>query len=340
MDVVKTNIEKIGGTIDIQSRLGQGTKFKIKIPLTLAIIPALVITSGGERFAIPQVSLLELVRLEGAQIAAQIEHIHGAPLYRLRGNLLPLVYLSEALNLDDGSRAGSDVINIVVVRADDRQFGLVVDGVNDTEEIVVKPLGRELKGTSVFAGATIMGDGRVALILDVLGLAQRTGVIPEVRDRGLGERTKQAAAVKECEPLLLLRVAEKGRIAMPLSLVARLEEIQVEAIEWMGDSPVIQYRGEILPLLDLRAVLGGHAPAPAPNASLQVVVYSEQGRSIGLVVEQIIDIVDEVVGAKHGASQPGISAAAVIQGKITGLLDAHAIVEATHPGFFDAGRAA
>jgi two-component system chemotaxis sensor kinase CheA len=124
---------------------------------------------------------------------------------------------------------------------------------------------------------------------------------------------------------------------MPLSLVARLEEIPAESVEWMGDKPVIQYRGEILHLLDLREVLGGHAPPPAPNMALQVVVYSEHGRSIGLVVEQIIDIVDEVVDTTHGASQRGISAAAVIQGKITGLLDAHAIVEAAHPGFFDTG---
>jgi two-component system chemotaxis sensor kinase CheA len=283
--------------------------------------------------------LLELVRLEGAQIARQIEHIHGAPVYRLRGNLLPLVYLSHTLNLPELS-AGSDVINIVVVRADDRQFGLVVDGVNDTEEIVVKPLGRELKGITVFAGATIMGDGRVALILDVLGLAQRTGVIPEVRDRGLGERTREVAAREECEPLLLFRVTEKGRIAMPLSLVARLEEIQAGAIEWAGGNPVIQYRGEILRLIDLREVLGGQLPAAISNGPLQVVVYSEQGRSIGLVVEQIIDIVDEAVGVRHRSQQPGISSAAVIQGRVTDILDAHGIVEATHPGFFDAGRAA
>jgi two-component system chemotaxis sensor kinase CheA len=339
MDVVKTNIEKIGGTIDIHSRVGHGTKFKIKIPLTLAIIPALVITSGGERFAIPQVSLLELVRLEGAQIGKQIEHIHGAPVYRLRGNLLPLVHLSHTLNLPD-LNADSDVVNIVVVRADDRQFGLVVDGVNDTEEIVVKPLGRELKGISVFAGATIMGDGRVALILDVLGLAQRTGVIPEVRDRGLGERTREVAAHEECEPLLLFQVTEKGRIAMPLALVARLEEIQAATIEWAGGNPVIQYRGEILRLIDLREVLGGQSPAAISNGPLQVVVYSEQGRSIGLVVDQILDIVDEVIGVKHRSAQPGISSAAVIQGRVTDILDAHGIVEATHPGFFDAGRAA
>jgi two-component system, chemotaxis family, sensor kinase CheA len=340
MDVVKTNIEKIGGTVDVQSRPGHGTTVRIKIPLTLAIIPALVVACGGERFAIPQVSLLELVRLEGAQVKANLEHIQGAPVYRLRGNLLPLVYLSRALNIPEtGAEAG--VINIVVVRADDRQFGLVVEAVNDTEEIVVKPLGKELKGISAFAGATIMGDGRVALILDVLGLAQRAGVISEVRDRGPLENAKQAASDGEQRnALLLFRVGKEGRMAMPLSLVARLEEFDPSLIEWAGGHPVVQYRGEILRLIDLRAMLGGQEPKRAEGDPLQVVVYSENGCSVGLVVEQILDIVDEVVTGTQRVSQPGILAAAVIQGKVTDLLDAHGVIEASHPGILSVGRAA
>jgi two-component system chemotaxis sensor kinase CheA len=181
MDVVKTNIEKIGGMVDMQTVRGAGTTLKIKIPLTLAIIPALIVTSGGERFAIPQVSLLELVRLEKSQEDAQIEYIHGAPIYRLRGQLLPLVYLNKQLKLDD-SRPGVEAdaqeeTNIVVLQADGHPFGLVVDKINDTQEIVVKPLGKQLKGVICFAGATIMGDGKVALILDVLGLAQQSNVV-------------------------------------------------------------------------------------------------------------------------------------------------------------------
>ena len=175
MDVVKTNIEKIGGAVDIQSQPGRGTTIKIKIPLTLAIIPALVVSSGGDRYAIPQVSLLELVRLEGAQARQGIEQLHSAPVYRLRGQLLPLVYLNRELGLSevpDAATQDDGIVNIVVLRADDRQFGLVVDAINDTEEIVVKPLGKQFKGVSIFAGATIMGDGNVALILDVLGVAQ------------------------------------------------------------------------------------------------------------------------------------------------------------------------
>ena len=187
MDVVKTNIERIGGTVDLQSQPGKGTTLKIKIPLTLAIIPALIVTSGGDRFAIPQVSLLELVRLEVEQASQQIEFIHGAPVYRLRGQLLPFAYLNRELRLndadDDGLKPSVEATTIVVLQADGHPFGLVVDEINDTEEIVVKPLGKQLKGVASFAGATIMGDGRVALILDVLGLAQRAGVVAEVRDR-------------------------------------------------------------------------------------------------------------------------------------------------------------
>ena len=164
LDVVKTNIEKIGGTVDIQNRFGQGTTLKIKIPLTLAIIPALIVTSAGDRYAIPQVSLLELVRLEGEQARKGIEMIHGAAVYRLRGKLLPLVNLNHELRVEESGNGSEQAaaVNIVVLQADDRQFGLVVDEINDTEEIVVKPLGKQLKGISTFAGATIMGDGQVA----------------------------------------------------------------------------------------------------------------------------------------------------------------------------------
>ena len=183
MDVVKTNIEKIGGTVDVSTVRGRGTTLKIKIPLTLAIIPALIVTTGAERFAIPQVSLVELVRLEGKAAETGIEMIQEASVYRLRGNLLPIIYLNRELKLGGKSgKAADESINIVVLQADGRQFGLVVDEINDTEEIVVKPLGKQLKGISCFAGATIMGDGKVALILDILGLAQLASLAGESRD--------------------------------------------------------------------------------------------------------------------------------------------------------------
>ena len=336
MDVVKTNIEKIGGTVDIYSLPDQGTTLKIKIPLTLAIIPALVATSGGERFAIPQVSLLELVRLEAEQAISGIEMIHGAPVYRLRGNLLPLVYLNRALQLSAADR-GQDrqnAVNIVVLQADDRQFGLVVDEINDTEEIVVKPLGKQFKNISAFAGATIMGDGEVALILDVLGIAQMANVVTEVRDRALIESiAKQVDTVVGRDAWLVFTVGGDRRMAIPLSIVARLEEFPMSMVERSGSDLVVQYRGQIMPLLDLADRLN-LSRKREEQETLQVVVYTEAGRSVGLVVDQIVDIVEQAVVVEHREECAGLlGGSAVIQDKVTDLLDVgglmkHAMAEA------------
>jgi two-component system chemotaxis sensor kinase CheA len=185
MDVVKTNIEKIGGTVDVQSKAGIGTTVLMKIPLTLAIIPGLVVHAGDRRFVIPQVSLIELVRIEAVHARTEIERVHGVPVYRLRGRLLPLVYLDRELKIEKRGEAGvsqNDAVNIVVLQADGHQFGLIVDEIKDTEEIVVKPLDQRLKNIKIFAGATIMGDGKVSLILDVLGLAQRAGIVSKAQE--------------------------------------------------------------------------------------------------------------------------------------------------------------
>ncbi|MGA3327299.1 MAG: chemotaxis protein CheW [Terriglobia bacterium] len=478
MDVVKTNIEKIGGTVDVQSRPGHGTTLKIKIPLTLAIIPALVVTSGGDRYAIPQVSLLELVRLEGEQARKGIEMIHGAPVHRLRGKLLPLAYLNQQLcveksgdgsnrctrgvqatsspagsdtdNLDfasarskhqlwksklrdfldgkgtltaaqaasykdcalgkwlyssgleefgdiaemqqleklhqrfhevvrevitlkasgDSARceqelarvesqsdqiislltvieqqvAGRDAANIVVLQADDRQFGLVVDEINDTEEIVVKPLGKQLKGITTFAGATIMGDGQVALILDVLGLAQRANVVSEVRDRSVGDNTAQTESRHDDgESLLLLRGPDNRRMAMPLSLVARLEEFSRSSVETAEGRDVVQYRGQILPLIHLSSALPDRRAQPRSsgppepegvNEKIQVVVYTDQGRSIGLVVDRILDIAQERVKTQKRTGRQGTLGSMVVQGRVTELLDVKGIIRSADANFF------
>ncbi|HEX5100509.1 MAG TPA: chemotaxis protein CheW [Polyangiaceae bacterium] len=331
MDVVKTNIEEIGGTVDIATRAGLGTTLKIKIPLTLAIIPALIVTSGGERFAIPQVNLLELVRLEGASSRRGIETLHGAPLYRLRGNLLPLVFLNEALELPGPGK--SDVVNIVVLQADDRQFGIVVDGISDTEEIVVKPLGKELKALNVFAGATIMGDGGVALILDVLGLAQHTGMVSATRERAVVEPSTAARDESEArEHLLVFRVGSASRVATPLSRVARIEEIAPERIERAGGRDVVQYRGTILPLVWLEQEHLGEAPLMSAEP-LVVIVCSEGERSVGLVVEEILDVVEEVVSVESPASSRSTLGLLSVQGRVTELLDVPALFRRHEPGF-------
>jgi two-component system chemotaxis sensor kinase CheA len=226
----------------------------------------------------------------------------------------------------------SEIVNIIVLQADDRQFGLVVDGVNDTEEIVVKPLGKELKAISAFAGATIMGDGRVALILDVLGVAQRSGVISETRERTLRETlTQDDAHNAGKEALLLFQVSDNGRMALPLSKVARLEEFPRAMLERAGKRDVVQYRGEILPLVVLREMLGCDDKPFDASVPLQVVVYSERGRSIGLVVDRILDIVEDDVSVKATGSREGILGAAVIQGKVTDMLDVHAVIQRFDP---------
>ena len=342
MDVVKTNIEKIGGTVDLQSTAGQGTTLKIKIPLTLAIIPALIVSSGGDRFAIPQVSLLELVRLEADQARTQIEFIHGSPVYRLRGQLLPLAYLNQELKLGGAPAAAAAAVNIVVLQADGHPFGLIVDEINDTEEIVVKPLGKQLKGVTAFAGATIMGDGRVALILDVLGLAQGAHVVGEVRDRSSAEASSSTR--KKVDPrqtLLLFDAGQGSRMAIPLSMVARLEEFPASAVEHSGAQEVVRYRGQILPLIRVARHVPALSAAAVSDGPMQVVVYTEQNRSVGLVVGRISDIVQETISVKRHAHSHGIFGSVVIQDQVTDLLDVQAIIKAADPSFYPStGKAA
>lgn len=341
MDVVKTNIERIGGTVDLQSVPGKGTTVKVKIPLTLAIVPALIVTNGGDRFAIPQVALTELVSVDASQSKGGIETVHGAPVYRLRGRLLPLVDLNQELRLPEKKKDGG-AVSIVVLHAEDRQFGLVVDEINDTEEIVVKPLRKQLKSVKVFAGASIMGDGRVALILDVLGLAQRAHVIGEVRDAAL----KQDAAVQQVrdtrQTLLLFQAGADGRMAIPLSSVARLEEFKRSAIERSGRQEVVQYRGHILPLIRVAEVVecgGGAGSSGAAEteaeAPLQVVVYTEQARSVGLVVDKILDIVEENLVVERPGRRAGVLGSALIQQRVTDLLDVEGVVRAVQPDSYE-----
>ncbi len=323
MDVVKTNIRRIGGIVDMQSEPGQGSVLKIKIPLTLAIIPALVVKVEGERFAVPQVSLLELVRLEGDHARQGIEMIHGAPVYRLRGRLLPLVNLRDQLGYPAADDAGK--VNIVVLQADGRPFGLIVDEITDTEEIVVKPLWSQLKQIRIFAGATIMGDGSVALILDVLGLAQQSHVIEENRQDRLREYANtQEESQGDRETLLLFRVGD-NHMAVPLDQVDRLEELPWDRVERTGDQEVVQYRGRILPLVrpethlqERRSERRGAADQPA---QLQVVVYSHEGASYGLVVDGIEDIAHEAVAVRREATREGVLGVIVVNERITEMLD-------------------
>jgi two-component system chemotaxis sensor kinase CheA len=334
MDVVRTNIERISGHVDIHNRPGQGTTITIKIPLTLAIIPALLITSGGERFAIPQVSLLELVRLATDHTP---EQVYGAPVYRLRGQLLPLVFLNHELGLPAAAPGARQ--NLIVLQADDRRFGLVVDAVNDAEEIVVKPLDQALKGLQVYAGATILGDGQVALILDVLGLGLRSHAVDLTAERQL-----PPAAPKSDHPhqaMLLFTSPDDGRMAIPLSQVTRLEELPRKSIERVGACDIVQLRGDIIPLIYVFKHLPERRKEPRnpdcglPEDIIQLAIHSHQGRHVGLVVGRILDAVDASGAVQRAAGRQGILGCLVINERVTEILDIEGVVRGALPQFYD-----
>ena len=463
MDVVKTNIEKIGGVAELQSIPGKGTTVHVKIPLTLAIVPALVVRCGGERFAIPQVSLMELVRCEAGK---GIESVHGSPVYRLRGQILPLIYLTHVLKPESGLRQCHDGqqecialaeerekhlqwitrlqemlegkktipieeavsprecalgkwlygrglaeygdrtemklleeahrhfhesvrsiviakvngfderardgfgqiqpltrsiveiltlveqkrtvnlrnVNIVVLQADGQQFGLVVDDILDTQEIVVKPLAKQLKGISAYAGATIMGDGRVALILDVMGLAEKAKLMNKTRESRARENGQELKAEQQAQSDRALLIAQNGafgRVAIPLALVSRLEEFPATAVERAGRQHVMQYRGHIIPVVNLWHMVGDGMDAyPEPRKTVQVVIYSDQGRTVGLIVDRIIDIVHEYGALESLAPRPGVAGTFVAQRQVTELLDVPVIVKAAVPGAMENSEAA
>jgi len=327
MDVVRTNIERVGGSIGLDSRVGEGTRIRIRIPLTLAIVPALMVWCNGDRFAIPQVNLVELVHIQPQDVARSLERIHDAPVYRRRGRLLPILSLGEALGLGEmDTQAG---VNLVVLQAGDSQFGVLVERVADTAEIVVKPLGRVLKELGVYAGATILGDGGVALILDVMGLAQHARLLAEGRSRFQGEAQAPAPAVAvDVVRMLIVDGNDGSRIAMRLDHVDRLEIFPARIIERAGTVEVAQYRGAILPLIRLSNVLVEHRLVPRfvrnkyeDSQRVPVVVHTVDGRTVGIVVDRMHDIIEERLVNLRPASRPGVLFSAVLCGRVTEVLD-------------------
>jgi two-component system chemotaxis sensor kinase CheA len=329
MDVVRTKIEGIGGTVDVESTLGKGTVWRLRIPLTLAIMPTLTVACAGDLYAVPQVSLLELVAIDAGRGSVGIEHVHAAPVYRLRGDLLPLVSLAAVLGLPV-EEGGPTVI--AVVQADGRRFGLLVDQVLNTEEIVVKPLSVRLKTIGIYAGATVLGDGRVALILDVQAIARRA--LPgELPDESADTAVVAGAARDDIEQVLVVGVGSGRHVAMPLASVARLEHVPTTELELVGGREVVQYRGTILPLMRLGALLG--AAGAEDGDEVLVVVYSRRGRSVGLVVDEIVDIVDDHVGEHSDVEDAGLLGSTVLGGRVTELLDVQAAILAVDPTFYD-----
>jgi two-component system, chemotaxis family, sensor kinase CheA len=333
MDVVKTNIEKLGGAVGIDTEVGRGTTINVRLPLTLAIIPSLIVLCGGNCFAIPQASINELVRIKAHEAADKIERVKKAEVFRLRGKLLPLVRLDEALGIKHEENRQADAVHIIVVEAGHLQYGVVVDGLQDSEEIVVKPLGRHMQDCRCLAGATILGDGRVALILDVVGIASHTQLVLPDEDNVRGESDAGVIASNETQLLLLFTNDPEEQFSIPMGTITRLERVLHAQIDSVGGQEVLQYRGGSLPLLTLEK----HIKAkPRPDTDkVYVVVFSALGREVGLIVPKLIDIrelpttVDTIT-----LREPGVIGSLVVDTKTTRLLDLFELTRLAHPSWF------
>jgi len=317
MDVVRTNIEKIGGTVELRFQRGKGTAFVIKIPLTLAIVSALVVECSGERFAIPQISVLELVRAQAGS-ETTIERVNDSPFLRLRDRLLPLVSLHDLLRLGDERGVEPDQSFIVVTQVGTYTFGIMVDRVFDTEEIVVKPVAPILRDISMFSGNTILGDGSVIMILDPNGIAAASGEAAAMGEQAAAAATDDETSARDAEriALLVFRAGGQAPKAVPLSLIARLEEADAASIEFSDGKPVLQYRGKLMPLVTIDPTY------PVRNEGRQsILVFADRNRNMGLLVDEIVDIVEERLQVEMNNVRPGMVGSAIISGKATDVID-------------------
>ena len=340
MDVVKTNVERIGGLTKLQSTRGRGTTVWLEIPLTLATIPALTVISGNSVFAIPQAALVEMIAVDAEDAHKFIEYIDGVSVFRFRGTVLPLMSLCQELKLPN-TTSDPNISKIVVVRTEGRQIALLVDVIRNTEEIVIKPLDKRFKSIALFSGAAVLGDGRVALILDITALARRAGVITV---RGLASQELATAQPKERLTLLLLGGSDGERLAVPLDFIQRLEEFPATARELMGGLDVVQYRGEILRIVRLQELLENRRtrprnpqlaqPGAAPEKISAIVVRSETSRNFILEVHQILGIAKVELDQLTPPSRACVRGSLVVQRRVTELLDMPALIakmRATHP---------
>jgi len=317
MDVVKTNIETIGGIIDIATTAGRGTTFTIKIPLTLAIVAALIVRAGEHRFALPQVAVLELVRVDAG--AQRVERINGSPVLRLRERLLPIVSLTGLLGQSDGQGAETEQAGFVVVAQVGRErFGILVDEVFHTEEIVVKPMSAKLRHIPMFAGNTILGDGAVVLIVDPNGVARQVAQgVQGSSGHADVDAEAEASEIGDTKTTLLVFKGGHGSFkAVPLSLVTRLEEIECNKVEWLGGRPLIQYRGRLMPL-----VPADPAITISSEGTQALVVFSDGERAMGLVVDEIVDIVEERLDIEIAADRSDLIGSAVLRGRATDIIN-------------------
>jgi two-component system chemotaxis sensor kinase CheA len=315
MDVVRTNIDQIGGAIDVKSVAGAGSSVTIKIPLTLAIVSALIVQAAGDRFAIPQLAVVELVRAR-ANSEHRIERIKDTPVLRLRNKLLPLMHLQKLLKIEDGSASDPENGFIVVTQVGSQTFGIVVDGVFHTEEIVVKPMSTKLRHIEMFSGNTILGDGAVIMIIDPNGIAKALGTSGaaqlEITEENAAMRV---IAAEQLTSLLVFRAGSAQPKAVPLALITRLEEIAIEKIEKSNGRHMVQYRDQLMPLVQMDGV------DIATEGAQPILVFSDDGRSMGLVVDEIIDIVEERLNIEVASTHEGILGSAIVKGQATEVID-------------------
>ncbi|MBC8089446.1 MAG: chemotaxis protein CheA, partial [Phycisphaerae bacterium] len=326
MDVVRSSIEKIGGTVELLSKKGKGSTIRIKIPLTLAIVSALLVGVANEVFAIPQIGVIELVRVTEEQ-RGKIEVLHGSRYFRLRDSLLPLVSLTSTLKLAAIDECAD--YNIIVCQLGAARFGLTVDEVFDTQEIVVKPVGRLVKHLTAYAGCTILGDGRVIMILDTTGVANASlDLTTDARavDALVKANDKEDRATLQRESVLLFDGGYEVMQAVPLSLIARLEEIPSADIAFAGGRFLVEYRGGLLPLVPVNPAMDMRAKVMRP-----VLVFSDGDRSMGLAVEEIHDIVEEQLRFEGHGHRTGVLGVCTIAGRISEIIDSDHYVRQAHP---------
>lgn len=338
MDVVRTNISKLGGTVDVESEPGVGTNIVVTLPLTLAIIPSLIVQVGCDRFAIPQVNIAELVRVRESERGSKLGRVKNAEVLRLRGKLLPLVRLHELLGCApaDGPIQGNatGATNVIVVDTGQTRFGLVVDALHDSEEIVVKPLGRHHKNCRKLAGATILGDGHVALILDIAGIAGDENLRgdEELQDKN-AEANASSSKKEETQSLLFFRNNAKDSFVVPMDIIARIERVRVDQIDTVGGREVLQYRNATLPLMRLESCI---STGPGDiSESVSVVVYETRGREIGLIAPVLEDIRQVAVNIDTVTfREPGVIGSLVYNERTLRLIDLFEMTQMTHPEWF------
>jgi two-component system chemotaxis sensor kinase CheA len=315
MDVVRNNIDQIGGTIDVKSVTGVGVSFSIKIPLTLAIVAALIVEAGGDRFAIPQIAVIELVRARAGS-EHRVERIKDTAVLRLRDKLLPLARLSKLLGTqtDAGDVEGGF---IVVTQVGSESFGIVVDSVFHTEEIVVKPMSSKLRHIAIFSGNTILGDGSVIMIIDPNGVAESFGhaVISQF-DAEEAANSQPVAAAEQKTSLLVFRAGSAQPKAVPLALITRLEEVDAHTIELSNGRHMVQYRGQLMPLVSMDETVRVKGEGAQP-----LLVFSDGARSMALVVDEIVDIVEDRLDIQVGSDNSGVLGSAIIKGQATEIID-------------------